>query len=468
MQLRPIRGTWYGDLGAVAMTIGLLVLILPSDPGHADDLSQQLTSHFGMQPGSTAARLALPGLLLIIGLFAGRVAAAAGLPQLTGHLLTGICLGPLPQLWDGGEGLIHSAYASDLGLVSNLAIGLIALLAGCEIRFSWLVARWRAVAITTGALSLVVPTVVTLLILFFGQQFAPLSEAIAAGAPLWLLGALLGCIALASSPMVVVTLIKEHKATGALPEIAMGVAVLKDIVVVLAFTLCLALLAAQQAGGGASMSALIGGAAGKTLAKIVMSCAVGALLGYALRLYTERTGHRLGWLLIGLSLLVAVLADSVNGWIKPLFCLIAAGVVCENVPGRTHEGEHRLEAALAQVAAPVFIIFFVATGLKMQLGPLRDAWIAVLALVFVRFAAVYISCFAAGKILRESKMIGQRLLPGMLPQAGITIGLLAIVRDQLPPWAGSMADWCLGALFINLLVAPVWFSSQLAADKASK
>jgi Kef-type K+ transport system membrane component KefB len=121
---------------------------------------------------------------------------------------------------------------------------------------------------------------------------------------------------------------------------------------------------------------------------------------------------------------------------------------------------------LAQVAAPVFIIFFVATGLKIQLDSLRDAWLAIILLLAVRFAAVAVSCGLAGILTRARTAIGARLLPGMLPQAGITIGLLAYVTEQLPTWAEPIADWCLGALFINLLIAPVWFSRMLAAGTA--
>ena len=102
--------------------------------------------------------LLLPGLVLIIGVFAGRLAVHCRLPRLTGYLLSGVALGPL-------TGVVSLQHASDLTLINELAIGVIALMAGAEIRLAWLRARARSILTITTALSLCVPLVLTLLLL---------------------------------------------------------------------------------------------------------------------------------------------------------------------------------------------------------------------------------------------------------------------------------------------------------------
>ena len=68
------------------------------------------------------------GALLLCGLFAGKVAKGVGLPRLTGYLLVGVAVGPYAL------GFIPDAGVKGLELVKGLAVSLIALVAGTELR----------------------------------------------------------------------------------------------------------------------------------------------------------------------------------------------------------------------------------------------------------------------------------------------------------------------------------------------
>lgn len=68
------------------------------------------------------------GALLLCGLFAGKVAKGLGLPRLTGYLLVGVAVGPYAL------GFIPNAGVKGLELVKGLAVSLIALVAGTELR----------------------------------------------------------------------------------------------------------------------------------------------------------------------------------------------------------------------------------------------------------------------------------------------------------------------------------------------
>src|SRR5687767_15114187 len=86
--------------------------------------------------GSGAA-LAL-GFLIVSALQFGHVADAIRFPHLTGYLLCGFLFGPSVFR------IVTEPMVEDLALVKGTAVGLIALLAGCELNFKQLRPRMRA------------------------------------------------------------------------------------------------------------------------------------------------------------------------------------------------------------------------------------------------------------------------------------------------------------------------------------
>ena len=121
------------------------------------------------------SKLLILGFVLLIGSFAGRIAHRLQLPRLTGYLVAGVFIGPdspvdfLRLILD--DDLTHVAFIKDL------AIGLIALMAGMEIRMAWLRARFRGISSVivweTLCVSLSIMTMVMLL-----WNFMPFAAAV--------------------------------------------------------------------------------------------------------------------------------------------------------------------------------------------------------------------------------------------------------------------------------------------------
>src|ERR1043165_6601556 len=126
---------------------------------------------------TTATQLFLVGMVLILGAFAGHFASRLALPRITGCILIGCLVSPsLPELLRGFElfrgvdlpVLIAKEQAGSLKLINDLAIGLIALMAGAEIRVGWLRARLKAILGITTLELLIVPGVIAGLVLMGG------------------------------------------------------------------------------------------------------------------------------------------------------------------------------------------------------------------------------------------------------------------------------------------------------------
>ncbi|MBA3699361.1 MAG: cation:proton antiporter [Planctomycetes bacterium] len=444
--IRRLLGFGNGLMDTVGVLLGLTALwIYPHLPG---------------SDSPVATLLFLAGVVLVLGAFAGHVAQQVNLPRITGCILVGVLINPtLPDVWPllAGLRLVDAQQMQGLTLINDLAIGLIALMAGAEVRLSWLRARLAAILAITGVSSLLVPGLLmgALLVLPYipGIGAIPfMDQAVAAGIPSWAVAGLAGVIFLANSPTVVVSVIKESRADGPMSQTVMGVSVVVDVLVILLFTLLMALITVMSDGQGSVATAV-----GQTAGSIVMSVAVGVLVGIGLAHYTEQSDHRLSWTLVGLALAVATLGPLIH--LKPLFCLLAAGFACENLTRRrTTLGSHRLEAGLARVANPVFVMFFVVAGMGLNLSALMGTWVIVLALSFVRFVAVWWSTRLGAHLGGADPAVPQYGWIGLLSQAGVTLALVPIVAQRFPGWGDELATIIVAMVAVHQIIGPAAFA----------
>lgn len=97
-----------------------------------------------LPPGATVtgsgAALAM-GFVVLAALYTGRIFHRLRLPHLTGFLLCGMVLGPQVS------GLLTDAMLHDLSLVKRVAVGLIVLVAGCELNVRALRPRLRRIGL---------------------------------------------------------------------------------------------------------------------------------------------------------------------------------------------------------------------------------------------------------------------------------------------------------------------------------
>ncbi len=420
-----------------------------------------------------AELLVLPGMLLVLGVFAGRLAALIDLPRLTGYIIIGCVVGPYgPSLSSG----VSHHQVEDISVVSDLAIGLIALLAGAEIRIAWVKKRLSAVSWICGMQSFAVPLLVmgvvwlTTSVPFF-QGLLPAWPFLAADMPVpaWMMGLLLGSIVVASSPTVVVSVIKDTNSSGSLSETIMGAAVAKDLCVIVLFTILLAIIGKQQVGGAVSndhMSVVLEAGTG-TLGSLLLSLALGAVIGFALRVYTEKQDRRLSWIIVGLALAISAL--STEWHIKPLFCLLAAGFVCENIGARSAVGRHRLEHALNVVTGPVFVLFFVATGLHLDLPILAHVWPLVIVLFFARNGMIYLTTTLGSRLGGMEPQVQRYAWMGLIPQAGVTLALAEIISSGHGDWGKSMSTLIVALVAVHELIGPIaltWALRRCGESKA--
>lgn len=409
------------------LIVGLLFLLMSALP------FLQAGGEGAFNPKSLAAL----GFVLLAAFTGGELAARLRLPKITGYILAGLLCGPF--ILD----LLSVGVVQDLKLVNSLAIGLIALTAGAELKLSGLRAAARSIGLivaikATMILLFIIGTIFALrpMLPFLDGASAPLVAAI---------GLIFGVLAIETSPAATIAVINETGARGRLSDITLGVAVSKDVLMVgiLAAGISLAQLFSTP---GARFDPVMLLTVGKEL---LLSAALGAATGAAIWAYLKYVHAEMWLFVISIVFVTTAVADRFD--LEAVLVFIVAGFVVQNFTRFGDEFIHPVEA----VSLPVYVVFFSIAGAALDLGALGRVWLIPLILVVVRLAAIYSGAQLATLIAGEAPEIRRNAWLGFVSQAGVVLGLVIIVEKSLPEIGAGMQPIVLGMVGLNLLIGPV-------------
>lgn len=421
-----MRWFLFGVLAAVSWTARLLGVGVVDDPA-----------------GSALISLSC---LIVGGVLAGELAARWRLPRITGYLVLGMVAGPYAL------GVETEGDARFLHLFQELALGLIALTAGGELRWHGIRERARSLTAITLAhvlgIWLVVAGAVWLglaAVPFLGPLTA--TEAVAAAT-------LLGVIAVAVSPSTTIAVITETRACGELTETVLGVTVLKDVVVLLLFAWVYG--GAQAVLGNAPLDLSLVRQVG---IEIVLSLAVGCGLGIVLGVYLAKVGRHLELTVLVLALVSVELGRAAP--VEHLLVCMAVGFVTRNLFGRSTAG---FLDALERSAGPVYVVFFALVGADLDVGVFTVVWLPAVLYVVVRLATVWLLTRVPARLSGAGPAVVRWAWQGFVAQAGLSLGLAARIGDELGGFGERLATLVVAAVVVNQLAGPVLWARALASS----
>jgi Kef-type K+ transport system membrane component KefB len=393
--------------------------------------------------------LFLFGILLLTADTFGALAHDLGFPRLVGYLVAGLALGP--SVLD----VVPPGVLQDLSMMKQLAVGLIALLAGAELRMKDLVDRYRTIAWVLALQTAAVLLGLTALILLL-RPWVPFLQGLDVP-PLLFVAFLFAATLTVNSPMVTLALLTETRADGPLAKTTLGVVLVADVVVILIFTVAFSF--AQASLGGATESApeiLL-----RLLSEVVGSILAGALVGGVLTLYLRFVRRELVVFAVVVVFATAAAAQALH--FELLLSLLVAGFLVENVaPVRAEP----LVDMLHLMAVPVFVIFFAMAGADLRLQAFVALWPIVLTVALIRMGLIYAGSTAGARLGRAEPVVTRYAWTGLVSQAGVALGLATIVADRLPRLGLAMQTVIVGIIAFNETVGSVLFRTGL--DRAGE
>ena len=396
------------------------------------------------------------GFVILASYTIGELAEVVKLPHITGYLLAGLAMGPSvahimsdqvavlpPPL---GEGILNTEVIDQLVLLDSLALALIALTAGGELQLKELrngivqivgVLAGQAVTVSIGTVGFLVAAVS-----LAPGLLPPLAEV--SPAAVAALGAVVASIAFATSPAATIAVINSTGAKGPMARTVLSAVVLKDVLVVIAFSACTAVATGMfglATDGGFLLS----------LWHIAQSILLGLLLGGAIHLYMRYVGAELLLFLVGLIYTTTFVAEQIHAEAALVF--IVAGIVVGNFSGeKGHELIHEVE----RLSLPVYVVFFTLAGAKLHLDELWAMLPLALGLVVVRVLGLIVGVRAGARVSGATDSIQSYGWMGFVSQAGLAITLATQVKSTYPDGVGeALFSVLLGGVALNEMLGPV-------------
>lgn len=389
------------------------------------------------------------GFLILAAYTVGEVATTVQLPKIVGYLVAGVLFGPSVL------GTVTETGAESLTMVSQLAIALIAFLAGAELQ--WAEVRERGVLLLK---------IMTVELLFAFIALAAFLYAVHDLVPflrdqpqvtVLAVALLFAAIAIVHSPAVTMALLSETNARGPVARTTLGVVLLADVAVVLLFSAVLAVARVLAPPVGTDAAVTLG----TVVWEITGALLVGALLGATVAAYLRFVGRELMLFAVLVAFFGIELARFAH--VELLLMLLVAGFVTENLSRHGDALRHAMERS----AAPVFVVFFALSGAKIELRAVAPLLPLVLPIAAVRAGAIWAGVRVGGRWAGASEDERRLAWMGLVSQAGVAIGLAAIVADAYGELGGHLRALLLGLIAVNETVGPVLFRRALDASGES-
>jgi Trk K+ transport system NAD-binding subunit/Kef-type K+ transport system membrane component KefB len=374
------------------------------------------------------------------------------LPLITGFLFIGILTGPYLL------NFVPQKAIKSLDFINDISLSFIAFAAGSELYLREFRSRMKSIKWMTFG-QLFFTFILGSIGMYLLTDIIPFTEEMSNEVRI-VVSVLAGTIFVARSPVSVIAIINEQRASGPFTQTALGVTVLKDVLVIILFTVCLAFAQTIIKGIDFSFYTIL-----FLFSGLVTSFLIGYLLGkllcfiLSLRTITDIKT----FLILGSGYGIYVLAHLIKVftkyqfnyefYVEPLLiCIIASFVV-------TNYSRYRREflKIIKKVTPIIYLVFFTLTGLSVSLDVIATSWAIAIVLFFLRIASMVIGSLVGGTLGGDPMRFNKIGWMPYITQAGVAIGLLTVVEETFPAWGRDFASILLTVIIINQIIGPPLF-----------
>jgi Kef-type K+ transport system membrane component KefB len=378
-------------------------------------------------PRSADMVLLLAGLSLFLGWASGLLFSKIKIPQVVGFIVVGVFMG------SSVLGVLNTETLDSLVFINFLALGFIGFDIGGELSFRGLRKLGRPILWISLLEALGAFLLVTIAIFIYTQKLY--------------LALIFGALASATAPAATVDVLREYQASGPLTTTLFAVVGIDDglAIAIYAFAAFFAKI-------------LLGGAESVNYAKVILipfgqilgALGLGFVIGLLLLLLVRNITSRATILIfvIGSVLVTTGLANLLD--MSLILANMAVGMTVINLP---RYGRPDLFEIARGVTPPLFILFFVLVGARLDLSKLASLGVIGLLYVVFRTAGKQSGTYVGARISKAPRAVSRYLGLCLFSQAGVAIGLS--IETALDFGAGQFgsAGIDLGVMAITVIAA---------------
>ena len=378
-------------------------------------------------------------VVLLVGVIGGKIAGIFKLPNVSGYLVAGLFLGPSFLKFIGAQEI------NTFSVINELALAVIAFNIGSEFIIKEMLKLGKSIVIIT--LAEVVGAIVivfSVMYYIFGQPFA--------------FSIVIASMSAATAPAATLLVMRQYKAHGPLTKTILPVVALDDVFGIMAFGIAMSLAKLSVGKQQYSIVQMFQG----PLIEIFGSLLFGIILGGALVLLAKRSTGRDNLQAITLVAIgIATGLSKMLGLSSLLTCIMMGTMVVNYL----HKSK-RVFDSINDFINPVYILFFTLAGASLNLSTFKTVGFMGIAYVFARAGGKMIGAYFGAKSVKSDPMITKNLGLALLPQGGISIGLIVLVRQQLPEHAVVISTIIMFSVLIYEVSGPIF--AKIAIQRAGE
>ena len=268
----------------------------------------------------------------------------------------------------------------------------------------------------------------------------------------------------ARSPSVAIALINEMRARGPFTQLALGVTVISDVLVIVLFAISADIADAVLTGVSINLGLLL-----LLAVELLLSVGLGFVLSRLLLLVIRQRWQL--WLKTAVILALGFGIFLLSSWVREythdnfpveilleplLICMVASFII-------NNYSQCRLEFSeiLHGVGPLVYVAFFTLVGTGLKLDILAQVWPIALGLALIRGVVILIGSFGGGILAGDSARSNRHKWMVFVTQAGVALGLAKEVAVEFPGWGDAFATTIIAMVVLNEIVGPILFKLAL-------
>jgi len=371
-----------------------------------------------------------PLLILSISMTCGLIIAKLlnhfKLPAVTGYLIAGLLLGP------SFFNIISHEAMMELDFISEIALGLIAFHIGGNFSIPHIKKLGKQVITITFFQAFITTILVTIVVYLFSKNFA--------------FSIMLGAISAATAPAATLMVIREFKAKGPLTETLIAVVALDDMLCLFIFSIASAIAKIFESNIFSLKTALLvpflelGGS-------ILLGCFLGFLVVYMAK--KSKATNELMVLAASAILLGSGIAQLLH--LSELLTCMSIGAIIANLA----KNHYRIFDIVESITPPIYILFFTMAGIHLDITVLKTIGVLGIFYILARALGKFIGSYIGSVVSNAPIVVKKYLGIGLLPQAGVAIGLSMIVGMTFPSFGQTLTNLVMGAVFVYEIIGPI-------------
>ena len=243
----------------------------------------------------------------------------------------------------------------------------------------------------------------------------------------WNFALILGAIATATAPASTMMTINQYKAKGEFVNTLLQIVALDDVVCLLAFSI-VAGIAGRTGNEELTMSTVL-----MPVVYNILALGLGFFCGYFLSRLLIPARSKDNRLILAIAMLLGISGICASLDISPLLSCMIFGASYINLTS-----DKKLYRQINNFTPPVMSIFFIMSGMNLDLSALTTVGTVGLAYFIVRIIGKYLGTYISCLITGTSREIRNYWGLALIPQAGVAIGLAFLGQRLLPEEMGKL------------------------------